>query len=37
VAYFESGRRLTPQQLRQRYKRLLRRPRSADKTPVTQP
>ena len=37
VAYFESGRRLTSQQLRQRYKRLLRRPRSADKTPVTQP
>jgi uncharacterized protein (DUF697 family) len=37
VAYFESGRRLTPQQLRQRYKRLLRRPRSADETPVTQP
>jgi small GTP-binding protein len=37
AAYFESGRRLTSQQLRQRYKRLLRRPRSADKTPVTQP
>jgi small GTP-binding protein len=30
VAYFESGKRLTPQQLRQRYKRLLRRPRSED-------
>jgi len=29
VAYFESGKRLTSQQLRQRYKRLLRRPRSA--------
>ena len=29
VAYFESGKRLTPEQLRQRYKRLLRRPRSA--------
>ena len=28
VSYFESGRRLTPHQLRQRYKRLLRRPRS---------
>ena len=29
VAYFESGKRLTPGQLRQRYKRLLRHPRSA--------
>ena len=28
MAYFESGRRLTPHQLRQRYRRLLRRPRS---------
>lgn len=28
VAYFESGKRLTPSQLRERYKRLLRRPRS---------
>ena len=28
MAYFESGKRLTPHQLRQRYKRLLRRPRS---------
>jgi small GTP-binding protein len=27
LAYFESGRRLTPQQMRQRYRRLLRRPR----------
>jgi small GTP-binding protein len=36
VAYFESGKRLTPQQLRQRYKRLLRRPRSGER-PVTQP
>jgi small GTP-binding protein len=31
VAYFESGKRLTPHQLRQRYKRLLRRPRSASR------
>jgi len=30
VAYFESGKQLTPQQLRQRYKRLLRRPRRGD-------
>jgi small GTP-binding protein len=30
VTYFESGKRLTPQQLRQRYKRLLRRPRRGD-------
>ncbi len=29
LAYFESGKRLTPQQLRQRYRRLLRRPRMA--------
>jgi uncharacterized protein (DUF697 family) len=29
VAYFEGGKRLTPEQLRERYKRLLRRPRSA--------
>ncbi len=29
VAYFEGGKHLTPAQLRQRYKRLLRRPRSA--------
>jgi small GTP-binding protein len=29
VAYFESGKRLTPRQLRERYKRLLRRPRGA--------
>jgi small GTP-binding protein len=36
VAYFESGKRLTPQQLRQRYKRLLRRPRGGER-PVTQP
>ena len=28
VTYFESGKRLTPEQLRERYKRLLRRPRS---------
>ena len=42
VAYFESGKALTPGQLRERYKRLLRRPRrepddvdAAD--PVTQP
>jgi small GTP-binding protein len=28
VAYFESGKRLAPHQLRERYKRLLRRPRS---------
>jgi small GTP-binding protein len=28
LAYFESGKRLTPQQLRQRYRRLLRRPRT---------
>lgn len=27
LAYFESGKRLTPQQMRQRYRRLLRRPR----------
>ena len=27
LAYFEGGKRLTPQQLRQRYRRLLRRPR----------
>jgi small GTP-binding protein len=27
VAYFDSGRRLTPRQLRERYRRLLRRPR----------
>ena len=32
VAYFESGRRLTSHQLRQRYKRLLRRPRSESVT-----
>jgi uncharacterized protein (DUF697 family) len=32
VAYFESGKRLTPRQLRQRYKRLLRRPRSEDRS-----
>jgi small GTP-binding protein len=32
VAYFESGKRLTPHQLRQRYKRLLRRPRSEDRS-----
>jgi len=37
VAYFESGKRLTPQQLRRRYKRLLRRPRSRDEGPVIQP
>ena len=30
VAYFEGGKRLTPEQLRQRYRRLLRRPRSAE-------
>jgi len=30
MAYFESGKRLTPEQLRQRYKRLLRRPREAE-------
>ena len=29
VTYFEGGRHLTPEQLRQRYKRLLRRPRGA--------
>jgi len=29
VAYFESGKRLTPEQLRERYKQLLRRPRRA--------
>ncbi|MBU0704883.1 MAG: DUF697 domain-containing protein, partial [Chloroflexi bacterium] len=29
VAYFEGGKHLTPEQLRQRYKRLLRRPRGA--------
>ncbi len=29
VAYFESGKRLTPEQLREQYKQLLRRPRSA--------
>jgi len=28
VVYFEGGKRLTPQQLRRRYRRLLRRPRS---------
>jgi uncharacterized protein (DUF697 family) len=28
IAYFAGGKRLTPQQLRERYKRLLRRPRS---------
>jgi len=32
VAYFESGKRLTPRQLRQRYKRLLRRPRSENRS-----
>ena len=31
VAYFESGKRLTPHQLRQRYRRLVRRPRSASR------
>jgi len=31
IAYFESGRRLTPQQLRKLYKHLLRRPMSASK------
>jgi small GTP-binding protein len=36
VAYFESDKRLTPHQLRQQYKRLLRRPRSGER-PVTQP
>ncbi len=30
AAYFESGKRLTPQQLRQRYKHLLRRPRKGN-------
>jgi len=35
VAYFESGKRLTPHQLRQRYKRLLRRPGSEPDSPVT--
>jgi len=30
MAYFEGGKHLTPVQLRQRYKRLLRRPRSAE-------
>jgi small GTP-binding protein len=29
MAYFEGGKRLTPEQLRERYKRLLRRPREA--------
>jgi len=29
VVYFESGKKLSPRQLRQRYKQLLRRPRSA--------
>lgn len=29
MAYFESGKRMTPEQLRQQYKQLLRRPRSA--------
>jgi small GTP-binding protein len=29
ISYFEGGKRLTPQQLRQRYKRLVRRPRSS--------
>jgi uncharacterized protein (DUF697 family) len=33
MAYFESGKRLTPQQLRQRYRRILRRPRSANGAP----
>ena len=37
VAYFESGKRLTPGQLRQRYRQLLRRPRNGGETPVTQP
>ena len=27
IAYFDSGRRLTPRQLRERYRRVLRRPR----------
>lgn len=30
MAYFESGKRLTPEQLRERYRQLLRRPRRAD-------
>jgi small GTP-binding protein len=29
VAYFESGKRLTPEQLREQYRRMVRRPRSA--------
>ena len=38
VAYFESGKQLTPRQLRQRYKRLLRRPRSENMgTPKGEP
>jgi small GTP-binding protein len=36
LAYFESGKRLTPRQLRQRYRRLLRRPRDETGN-VTQP
>ena len=32
VVYFESGKKLSPRQLRQRYKQLLRRPRSALET-----
>jgi small GTP-binding protein len=36
VAYFESGKRLTPEQLRQLYKRLLRWPRSASAADVSE-
>ena len=37
VAYFESGKQLTPRQLRDRYRRLLRRPReAADPAPLEQ-
>jgi small GTP-binding protein len=36
VTYFESGKRLTPEQLRRLYKRLLRRPRSAPATDVSE-
>ena len=32
MAYFEGGKHLTPVQLRQRYKRLWRRPRGAEET-----
>ena len=37
LTYFEGGKHLTPAQLRQRYKRLLRRRKSEVKTPETKP